>query len=144
VYTIALLAAPLADAGTMAPWTLSAPWTALNGVYNQPMAAYIQPTQGNQFCSVAAGYCDVAFVVVTIRHPSQAQIQPYVNLQGNGMTLNSTETLADGSLRYQFQGVGNGSSTPVFSVHVKSNSGADIVINPAAGHLLKVEAANSY
>lgn len=139
-----LAASVPANAGTMTPWSLSAPWTAPAGVYNQPFAGYIAPPTGNFICGNFP-VCHFAFVQVTIKHPQQAQIQPYVNLQGAYLPQQGVETLPDGSLRYTFHGPGpTDTQTPIFSVHVKSNSGAGIVIDPALGHVLGVGAGNAY
>ncbi len=136
------LVASVAHAGSIS-WSLSASHTAQAGVYSQPFGGVIAPDSGNPFCGICGGCCGTVAVQVTIKHPSQAQIQPYMNLNGNGMTLTSTVTQGDGSLRFTFEGYA-AQNNPTVSLHVKSNSGANIVIAPASGHVLSLTAGNGY
>lgn len=129
-----------ANAGQIS-WSLSSSWTAPTS-YDQVWGDYV-PNDGNsQFCSICSGCCDIVFVTVTLRHPQQSQLSVYVNVNGNGVSLTSTPQ-EDGSVKYE--GSYSASINPTVSLHLKSNSGSSIVIDPSTcGTMLSITASNGH
>ena len=110
--------------------------------YIQVWGNTIPVTENITFCSTC-GCCNTVNVTVFLRHPQQGKLSVYVNVNGNGMTLTSTPQ-SDGSLKFEGTYTASGAN-PTVSLHLKSNSGSSLVLDPVAcGVMLSITAINGH